>query len=257
MKKSSKKIIVIILILTIAIVGFISYACFFSTDVIDGQEEIASYTSPEGTYQLVIFRNDGGATTSYAVLGVLYKNDDSNYSRNIYWENRQDDADVEWLDDDTVIINGHRIENVEKDKFDFRYNKDELLYQNQFLYLFDIDFISSKCKAIEKDDFRNFISINLNETEIKKIQEFIENDNFYSISKRESDYIIVNKILNRDFTKDIPQISNGSFSIYNQTTQKMIDLDNDDISMMDFSYYTVLTYDTDNQILYAFDYEMS
>lgn len=124
MKKSTKRKTAIFLILITAILGFIGYFCFFSTNTIEGQEEIASYISPAGTYQLVIFRNDGGATTSYAVLGVLYKNDDSNYSRNIYWENRQDDADVEWLDDDTVIINGHRIENVEKDKYDFRYSKD-------------------------------------------------------------------------------------------------------------------------------------
>lgn len=124
MKKSSKKLIAIILVIVVVIIGFVSYSCFFSTNAIKGQEKIASYTSPEGTYQLVMFKNNGGATTAYAVLGVLYKTDDSSYCRNIYWENRQDEADVKWLDDDTVIINERKIDNVLKDKYDFRYSKE-------------------------------------------------------------------------------------------------------------------------------------
>lgn len=89
---------------------------------IKGEEHIATYTSPNETYELEIFRNNGGATTSYAILGVLHKQSNSKYSRNIYWENRQEDAEVEWIDDNTVIINNKRIENVEKDKYDFRYS---------------------------------------------------------------------------------------------------------------------------------------
>ena len=32
-------------------------------------------------------------------------------------------AEAQWLDDDTVIINGRKIQNVLKDKYDFRYSK--------------------------------------------------------------------------------------------------------------------------------------
>ena len=120
--KKAKKIILLFSAIIILSIGIVSYVCFFSIQNIKGEEHIATYTSPNGTYELEIFRNNGGATTSYAILGVLHKQSNSKYSRNIYWENRQEDAEVEWIDDNTVMINNKRIENVEKDKYDFRYS---------------------------------------------------------------------------------------------------------------------------------------
>ena len=120
--KKAKKIILLFSTIIILSTGIASYVCFFSIQNIKGEEHIATYTSPNETYELEIFRNNGGATTSYAILGVLHKQSNSKYSRNIYWENRQENAEVEWIDDNTVIINNKRIENVEKDKYDFRYS---------------------------------------------------------------------------------------------------------------------------------------
>lgn len=120
--KKAKKIILLFSTIIILSIGIVSYVCFFSIQNIKGEEHIATYTSPNETYELEIFRNNGGATTSYAILGILHKQSNSKYSRNIYWENRQEDAEVEWIDDNTVIINNKRIENVEKDKYDFRYS---------------------------------------------------------------------------------------------------------------------------------------
>ena len=84
---------------------------------------LASGSPRRKEYTVEIYQNDGGATTGYAVLGVLRKNSDSSYARNIYWENNTDSAEAQWLDDDTVIINGRKIPNVLKDKYDFRYSK--------------------------------------------------------------------------------------------------------------------------------------
>ena len=103
--KKAKKIILLFSTIIILSTGIASYVCFFSIQNIKGEEHIATYTSPNETYELEIFRNNGGATTSYAILGVLHKQSNSKYSRNIYWENRQEDAEVEWIDDNTVIIN--------------------------------------------------------------------------------------------------------------------------------------------------------
>lgn len=98
------------------------YHFFFSTAAIKGEKLMGEYPSPNSAYTVEIYQNDGGATTGYAVLGVLRKKSDSSYARNIYWENNTDSAEAQWLDDDTVIINGRKIQNVLKDKYDFRYS---------------------------------------------------------------------------------------------------------------------------------------
>ena len=87
------------------------YHFFFSTAAIKGEKLMDEYPSPNSAY------------TVDAVLGVLRKKSDSSYARNIYWENNTDSAEAQWLDDDTVIINGRKIPNVLKDKYDFRYSK--------------------------------------------------------------------------------------------------------------------------------------
>jgi len=38
---------------------------------------------------------------------------------NIYWDYRIEDADIEWTDEDTVVINGHSID-VLKETYDWR-----------------------------------------------------------------------------------------------------------------------------------------
>ena len=40
---------------------------------------------------------------------------------NIYWSYREDKIINEWIDEDTVIINGHELV-MPKEKFDFRRN---------------------------------------------------------------------------------------------------------------------------------------
>ena len=114
----SAALIVIVAVVLICICHF-----FFSTAAIKGEKLMDEYPSPNSTYTVEIYQNDGGATNGYATLGVLRKKSDSSYARNIYWENNTDSAEVQWLDDNTVIINGRKIPNVLKDKYDFRYSK--------------------------------------------------------------------------------------------------------------------------------------
>ncbi|WP_240516346.1 DUF5412 family protein [Bacillus cereus] len=42
-------------------------------------------------------------------------------TKNIYWNYREEDATVQWLDDHTVMINKHKLY-VETDTYDFRKN---------------------------------------------------------------------------------------------------------------------------------------
>ncbi len=79
---------------------------------------LAQSSSPSGVYTVTAYLNNGGATTSYAVLCTLRNNNTGRY-KNIYWNYRCDYANISWSGDKTVIINGVRLD-VDKDTYDFR-----------------------------------------------------------------------------------------------------------------------------------------
>lgn len=85
---------------------------------------ISEVQSPNGTYAIKAYITNGGATTSYAIRGELIYNNIKKKPKNIYWNYREDKAIIEWVDDDTVIINGHELD-VPNEKFDFRRNINE------------------------------------------------------------------------------------------------------------------------------------
>ena len=120
MTKSRKNIITIGLIITI-IVGGMAYGiywAFYDIQRIKGQQYITESTSPDGTYTVSAYLNNGGATTSYSVLGVL-KNNINNKTKNIYWQYRCDNAEIEWINNDTIKINGIQLQ-VEHEVYDYR-----------------------------------------------------------------------------------------------------------------------------------------
>ena len=65
---------------------------------------IAESTSPDGTYTVNAYVSDGGATTPYTVS---------------YWQYRENAADITWVDDDTVKINGVILD-VPNETYDYR-----------------------------------------------------------------------------------------------------------------------------------------
>ncbi|MDO4189994.1 MAG: DUF5412 family protein, partial [Lachnospiraceae bacterium] len=73
--------------------------------------------SPTGKYTITAYLDNGGATVDFSVLCVL---DNGKNTKNIYSNYHCDTAKIKWLDDDTVIINGIRLENVESDVYDWR-----------------------------------------------------------------------------------------------------------------------------------------
>ncbi|WP_333651635.1 DUF5412 domain-containing protein [Lacrimispora sp.] len=119
MNKTFKKM-TIILIVVCVIAGYAVYWVFFDIQRIKGQEQIAESTSPNGTYTVYAYLNNGGATTSYAVLGSV-KNNKTNRQKNIYWQYRWETAVIEWLDDVTVRINGKTLD-VRKNTYDYRHD---------------------------------------------------------------------------------------------------------------------------------------
>lgn len=121
-KKNTNKILKVFLVvglLFISTIGYGVYWLFFDMNRLPTGKYLTEETSPDGTYILKAYLVNGGATTSLSIRGELVFNNRNGKTKNIYWNYREDSADIEWIDDDTVLINGHRL-NVPKEKFDFR-----------------------------------------------------------------------------------------------------------------------------------------
>lgn len=119
-QKTKNKLLIASIIITI-IVGGMAYSinwAFFDIQRIDGQEYLTEVTSPDETYTVTAYLNNGGATTSYAVLCTLRKNKNGK-TKNIYWQYRCEEANMEWLNDETIIINGIEL-NVKNEVYDYR-----------------------------------------------------------------------------------------------------------------------------------------
>ena len=117
--KQFLKVLMIWGLLFIVLVGYGVYWAFFDMDSLPTGEYLTEETSPDGKYTLKAYVANGGATVSYAVRGELIINESNKKVKNIYWNYREDTANITWIDNDTVVINGHSLD-VPNDKFDFR-----------------------------------------------------------------------------------------------------------------------------------------
>jgi len=104
-----------------ALIGYGIHWAFFDMDRLPTGEFLTEETSPDGKYTLKAYVTNGGATTSYAVRGELVFNEKRKEPQNIYWNYREEIAEITWKDNDTVVINGHTLD-VPNDKFDFRHD---------------------------------------------------------------------------------------------------------------------------------------
>lgn len=110
----------LILLFVISVFGYGIYWAFYDIQRIEGQEVIHEVTSPNGTYTVTAYLNDGGATAGYAVLCSI-KTSGRNNEKNIYWQYHCENANIVWVDDQTVQINGVQL-NVTRDTYDYRHD---------------------------------------------------------------------------------------------------------------------------------------
>ena len=116
-----KKIVKISLIIIIFFMGFIGYGvywAFFEMSRLPTGEYLTEQTSPDGTYTLKAYVSSP-SLSSDAVRGELVFNERDGKTKNIYWNYRESTAKIEWVDNKTVVINGHTLD-VPNGKFDFR-----------------------------------------------------------------------------------------------------------------------------------------
>ncbi len=116
MKKTFKRIIA----LALALVFALSLVACSDKELqqIKAQEFISKSDSADGKYTVNAYLNDGENSSNYAVLCTA-TNNTTGETRNIYWNNECANANIQWVDNQTVVINGTVI-NVEKGGFDYR-----------------------------------------------------------------------------------------------------------------------------------------
>lgn len=122
LSKKDKWIIAIALVISIlAILSAIMYAFgyFFYFGRPHG-EFMYGVESPNGEYTVNAYLCNGGATVAYAVRGEVVNNE-TGKKRNIYWDYKIKTAEIEWINNDVVSINGHVL-NIHTDSYDYRYD---------------------------------------------------------------------------------------------------------------------------------------
>ncbi len=113
------KFLAVISLLIVALVGYGVYWAFFDMKRLPEGEFLTEEISPNGEYTVKAYVTNGGATTPYSVRGELVFNEKKNKTKNIYWDSREENAEIAWKGNHTVVINGHELD-VRKDKYDFR-----------------------------------------------------------------------------------------------------------------------------------------
>lgn len=101
--------------------GMLIYLAFYDMGRLGKGTLISEVTCPNQTYTLKSYLVNGGATVSYCIRGELNYNEARKKPKNIYWAYREETAEVQWVDDNTVIINGIQLD-VRKERYDWRRN---------------------------------------------------------------------------------------------------------------------------------------
>ena len=114
------KKIALILIPLICLIGVVSCMdyFFFGMEHLPKGELMETVYSPEESYKINSYLTDGGATVANSVRCEVV-DISTGESRNIYWQYRCKIAEIEWIDEKTVNINGKEL-NVLTDSYDWR-----------------------------------------------------------------------------------------------------------------------------------------
>jgi hypothetical protein len=92
---------------------------FFSMQQLPEGEFLAEEISPGEDYTVKAYVSRSGATVADAVRGEVVYHKKRNKKKNIYWGYRESEADIRWIGEHNVSINGVKLD-VRKDVYDFR-----------------------------------------------------------------------------------------------------------------------------------------
>jgi hypothetical protein len=114
-----KRTLIIVSLLILGLIGYGVYWAFFDMNRLPKDTLIEAVKSPKGTYTIKAYSSAGGATVDYSVLGELNFNKEKRKPKNIYWNYHESSAVIEWINENTVNINGHKLK-VPGEVYDFR-----------------------------------------------------------------------------------------------------------------------------------------
>ena len=86
-------------------------------DLPDGELLYSVYSETE-EYRIDVFLCSGNATTAFSIRCAVVEVE-TEESRNIYWQYKEEDAVVTWIDENTVDINGVMLD-IHNDSYDWR-----------------------------------------------------------------------------------------------------------------------------------------
>ena len=92
--KEFLKVAITIAVCWIAILGYIFYWAFVDMERLPTGEYLSEQVSPDGTYTVKAYLTNGGATTSFAVRAELVYNQKNLKPRTIYWNYREETAQL-------------------------------------------------------------------------------------------------------------------------------------------------------------------
>ncbi|WP_312476754.1 DUF5412 domain-containing protein [Neobacillus sp.] len=118
-KKQIITLVILIPLLSFGLIGYGVYWAFFDMNRLPQGDLISEMDSPDGTWTIKAYVSSGGATVGDAVRGELNFNKEKRKPKNIYWNYREYSASINWINNNTVEINGHKL-SVPDDTFDFR-----------------------------------------------------------------------------------------------------------------------------------------
>nr|WP_281243033.1 DUF5412 family protein [Gracilibacillus ureilyticus] len=77
--------------------------------------------SPDGRYVIEFYQWDQGATGTFGIRAEF--NGPLWFTKDIYYERRTENADVKWLDNHTVSINGNTLDLAKGEKFGYLFKE--------------------------------------------------------------------------------------------------------------------------------------
>lgn len=109
--KNIKKKTVLLFLVILIIIFLFGYGGkkYFLDELFKPSEElIIDSSSFDGTYNIKAYIVNGGATVDWAIRCYLTTN--NKHKKIIYYEYHVNDVKINWVDNDTVIINDHKID---------------------------------------------------------------------------------------------------------------------------------------------------
>lgn len=82
-----------------------------------GEELIATSISPNKTYTVKVYKGNGGATTDFSIIAYIVNDGRKDLIYNKYHDY---EADIKWVNDSTIILNGIELDLSKGETYDWR-----------------------------------------------------------------------------------------------------------------------------------------